>query len=421
MTPRSQWLFIAALSCALNTVSAAQVNYVRDCLMPQASDRRRTPSAACRAEHAYEKRSVSMYLEQDFLQKFGPTSDRNYTMGLGFARSGTSVTRENHDFALRGAELTLDWLSNHTIRPLSFEHVPESPIASLQLEQLGLKRAYAEMASGTAFTPKDLRAVNPVIGDRPYSFLLGWTVSRTTPFQSHSYTSSLTLGMIGSRLGRNVQRFIHHTSRALSGDSTPFDPKGWHNQIMDVPSIWFGIPTARYGLSRSDLLLDQEIPRKSSSWFDLASDVDGEIGYYTDADVGLRGRLGLFSIPYWAWRQDPLTAGSRGIGGSGPLCLDLRVFCLDGFAYGGAKLRAIGYNALLQGYPRYPGYHVTWSDRRYFGTEVSSGVATTLWFGASRSSGLQLVYELYAYRSAEYSGQLQSSHTWGGIYLTYLH
>jgi hypothetical protein len=159
----------------------------------------------------------------------------------------------------------------------------------------------------------------------------------------------------------------------------------------------------------------------SSSWFDLASDLDGELGYYTDADVGLRGRLGLFSIPYWAWRHDPLTIGSRGIGGSGPACLSLRVVCLDGFVYGGGKARAIGYNALLQGYPGYDGYHISWSDRRYFGTEVSAGVAGTIWFGSSHSSGLQITDELYAHRTAEYIGEFQSAHTWGGLYLTYIH
>jgi hypothetical protein len=104
--------------------------------------------------------------------------------------------------------------------------------------------------SGTAFTPESLRAVGPVVGDRPYAFLLAWTVSRSTPVGAdagHAFTSDFTFGTIGSRLGRNVQRFIHHTSRSMSGDSTPYDPKGWSNQIMDVRSVAVGVPALDTG------------------------------------------------------------------------------------------------------------------------------------------------------------------------------
>jgi hypothetical protein len=199
----------------------------------------------------------------------------------------------------------------------------------------------------------------------------------------------------------------HPAQRHCSGGcpSTP-----WHT---------FGTRNARARSDRGIYFTDPW--QHSATVFDVVSDVEGEAGYYTDADVGLRARLGVTSIPVWAWKQDPLNVGSRALGGSGPVCLNLGIFCVDGFGYAGVKARAIGYNALLQGYTGYRGYHISWADRRYFGTEASLGVSATLWFGSTRQHGVQITDELYAHRSAEYTGVLQSSHTWGGIYLTYIH
>lgn len=377
-------------------------------------------SAHCLTLSAYRFRSLSVYLEEDFLQRVGPTSDRNYTMGLGFGRNGPFVVSQNHDLFLRRADRVGNWLSNYVLRPLSLGTIPKDVIKNVKLDDVTENRAYSEMMSGTAFTPKNLRDSNVVQGDRPYAFLLGWTVTRVKAPDGATtvYSSDLTLGTIGSRLGRNVQRSIHHWSRQHSGNPDPPDPKGWRNQIMDVPSLWLGIPTARYSFTRSTLLADVPTFTNSQSHvLDVAQDWTGEIGYYTDATMGLRARVGLFSVPFWAWRQDPLTIGSRNIG-PGKVCINLLIACADAFLYGGAKVRAIAYNALLQGYPGYTGYHIPWSQRKYTGTEIETGIAATFSWGKDHARGVQAVFEMFAHRSAEYAGPLQHAHTWGGIFLT---
>jgi Uncharacterized protein conserved in bacteria (DUF2219). len=274
------------------------------------------PSASCRELGAYKQRSLSIFLEEDFLQRYGSTSDRNYTMGLGVGLSGSWITRRNMDLPLRLAEHSVDW----ALGLVKIDHF----IARRNLEDLSKNRAYSLMLSGTAFTPKDLRADAPVVGDRPYAFMLGWTTSRATgdADSDDAYLSDFTFGTIGSEIGRNAQRFIHSRSRASSHEPTPYDPKGWANQIYDHALFGVGMPTARYGLVKMHRLAYVNTNTAAHTYlFDATQELGGDLGYYTDANFGLRVRAGLFSIPFWAWREDPLTSGSRGVADDAHACV----------------------------------------------------------------------------------------------------
>ncbi len=388
--------------------------------------------------------TVSAYMEQDFLQPSNK-SDRNYTMGFGFARTGAQIRTQKHDYMLRHAEPALDFAIRHI--PFVGNSLPGHHLTHLD-DSLRVT-SYGELLTGNAFTAKDLANPNPVIGDRPYAFLLGWTVSRTTVSSYRlAERSEFTVGTIGSRLGRNVQRFIHKTSRGLNthhvegvgevADSLPKDPKGWPNQIMDVPSLLVGIPTIRYGYTRQDRLFEVHqilglSGNRDTGPFLLEGSMDtgGELGYYTQGELGLRLRGGLFSSPFWAWSERPLSRGSVKLVKSGvdidsapkssrqlPRCIQLILTCADGFVYGSARVRATAYNALLQGYPGLTDYHIERSEREYFGFEYEWGVTLSAWWGKRKSKGIQITREVLARRSPEFKGDYRRYHAWGGVYAT---
>lgn len=382
-------------------------------------------SKECRGLNLYPTSSTSFLLEQDWFQAIGEKTDRNFTMGLGLARSGPSLHDNWDQTLLWYAERTVDWLSDHIVRPLPIIEPQESPLWALQLETVSVGRAFSSQLSGTAFTPKDLTLEKPPAGDRPYAFLLGWTTMRITadPQSDRAYTSELTVGMVGSRLGRNVQRYIHVILRNNGGNSP--DPKGWETQIHDVPSVVVGMPTARYALTRSrrHVARGPWLGRAAGTGpytFDAATDVTGELGYYTSVAKGVRVRLGYFSTPFWAWKQDPLNMGSRTLGSGNARCFPVLLFCLDGFVYGGVRGRATAYNMLLQGYPGHRGHRIPWLDQNHFGYEITTGGALTFWSSREQTCGLQVTYEALGHRSAEYKGEFKRPHSWGGAFLTWL-
>jgi len=391
-------------------------------------------------EVAPPAKAFSAFLEQDWFQRIGPTTDRDYTMGFGVGWPGGHLA----DRRLRhGGEYIIDATLNFASHLIRRDTTSRRPIARLCLDDDSVAHEDAELLAGTAFTPKSLRDTLPVIGDRPYAMLLSWTTTRTTAVSDDvAYASEVTLGMIGLRLGRNSQRFIHHCMREMTSyctkpspdtASSPQDPKGWRNQVMDVPSIWLGWPTARYQFTR--LQRNGDISAyilgntpTNSMLADVSNEISGEIGYYTSTSAAIRARIGLFSAPFWSWREAPLSVGSVAAVANAQsklgnlriqsLCIDLIVTCAEGFLYGVVSGKFLLYNALLQGYPGYRGYHIAARDRTYGIAEYNFGVNTTFWFKEDKSFGIQAVDELFSHRTHEYRGAYQRGHTWGGLYLS---
>lgn len=344
--------------------------------------------------------SFSVFFEEDNLQlQIGNThTDRNYTLGLGLQWSG--------EIEKRGRDKPLRWLN----RRLGLDSVSNDPAAS----ETG-------MLSGTAFSPSDIGSPLPVIGDRPWAFLLGWTVRRTQPNESGAWSTDLTLGTIGSPIGQWVQRGIHYTSRHLSGSATPVNPQGWPNQLFDSP---LGAPTARYGLTYERVLVQQTggrtlsllsgtAPKPSSlHHFEIAGSVGGQAGYYTEADAGGTIRVGRFSVPFWQFKGNPLGIASRKAvvgGGSNEF-----------FLFGTDMGRAVLFNALLTGYGdnRFTNYRLTQSEVQHWINEYTYGVS----FGHVRPDGSNwmVTWIMDSYRSHEFNTVelYERGHHWGGVFFS---
>ena len=366
--------------------------------------------------------SWSVVMDQDWFQldKIARHTDRNYTMGFGLSRAGSVVRNQGHDVLLRLTEAALERLVP----------VPERTVgtarrklwSSLRYEDCGQSQAFVEMLHGTAFTPDSIEDPSPIGDDRPYAFLLGWTVRRVTSTNGGkaAWTSELTVGHVGSTLGRDVQRGIH---RAIHKNP----PEGWENQIHNTGVSILGVPVARYGLSYERQLgavtwqrighailghdCDGECAAKPGRRaMEVTVEGGGEIGYYTTASIGTRLRLGSFASPFWTARQNPL-------GGVGARGVSKHTLPIDFFAFAGGRSRLVGYNLLLSGYGTSAGpVRVEQRRVRRLVHEWEAGVAAEWEYRRHRS--VQLSWVVDAGRSPEFKGPLARSHHWGGFYLT---
>jgi hypothetical protein len=372
--------------------------------------------------------SWSLLLDQDFLQlpALAPRTDRNYTMGLGVTRSGRTIHAQGHDKLLTVIEAGLDRILRSSVRR-SVNGVRHPFFRSLRDATDGeadddQQQVFTETLHGTAFTPDSIEDPRVVPGDRPYAFLLGWTVARTTVDSPRraAWTSELTIGHVGSTLGRAVQRGIHRW-RDLNL------PEGWDNQLHNSGVRLLGLPTARYALTyerRAPWLTwerltgelkrarhaDPHAPDQGPRFLEVTGHVAGDVGYYTMATAGARVRIGWFTSPFWAQRMNPLGMGTRGEGDAPG--------ALEGFVFAGARRRVVGYNLLLSGYgPSAGPARIRARDVERVVDEWETGVAVQ-WRHSMRRA-VQLSWAVDAGRSPEFAGRFARRHHWGGVYLTF--
>jgi hypothetical protein len=225
-------------------------------------------------------------------------------MGFGVAYRGEFLLRSHQDVPLRVFE---QYIVDPITRLFSGERV------SPALADTNKEKEFVAMVAATAFTPGNVRDSLPIVGDQPYSFLIGWTLSRTTVLNNAAAKSELTIGTIGSRLGRNAQRGIHRSLRRGASKDDPPDPKGWSNQVYDGALGGMGVPTLRYSIGKEARLPPLEWSMGARGFAIMLETVYGataQVGYYDELNVNLRSRLGLIDTPFWSWRDDPLTPGS---------------------------------------------------------------------------------------------------------------
>src|SRR5262249_49792429 len=138
------------------------------------------------------------------------------------------------------------------------------------------------------FTPSELESATVVLGDRPYASLFFLSNGRQYVRQDDSiaYNSSLTVGMLGLRAARTVQRALHRFFRSQN-------PQGWSHQISAG-----GEPTVRYSLARQERLIEGG----SGTWtgYDVKWTLGGSVGTITEGGVALASRVGLLKSPWWS-------------------------------------------------------------------------------------------------------------------------
>jgi hypothetical protein len=213
-----------------------------------------------------------------------------------------------------------------------------------------------------AMTPGTLRSRVPRIGDRPYASLFFMTGAqiRLLDGGSTSRFTSFSVGLLGLHLAEELHRLGH---RAVGNEL----PLGWNHQISSG-----GEPTARYVEARQWLLGNPDSRRASAPEFKLTAGASA--GYLSDANVALSVRWGRIQTPWWSF------APELGDYTSAPLA-PVQHFSsrnpVEMFGFAGIKLKAIAYNALLQGQFRHSDYRVQGDDIARVQAEAWAGFATT--------------------------------------------
>ena len=343
--------------------------------------------------------SGGIFFEQDFL--YPPKNeDRNYTMGLGIHAAGPWVTSSGINGPLHLTDRGFDWLYAHAITRLT------KSAFSIRYPQNDTTYVFESvMLAGTAFSPDSLAAYEPIVGDRPYAFLLGWTARRMTlpANKKYAWSSDLTLGMLGTYLGRNVQRYIHKKARGCC-DETPRDPKGWSNQISNG-----GEPTLRYSLS-----YERELPltveARLGKVFQATVGGSGNVGYYNEIDGAATARLGLFQSEFWQFRSSPL-------GGSNKAPSESKLSPLEIFVFGSVRPRLVAYNVMLQGQfrrnPNSPTIPARDIEREVFESDLGAAGMLRI-----HGHGAGVVVNYPAKRTREFRGPYARDHYWGALLLT---
>jgi hypothetical protein len=320
-----------------------------------------------------KKTGTSLYIDQDLLALdswTGLNDDRNYTMGFGFAESGSIFSS---GMIAEGR----DWV-DRLFNVFKVSHQTE--------------RLHSREYGVSAFTPNDLEEKQPIFGDRPYASIVYLSNSKTVAYHDgNAFKSRLTFALLGLDLAKVVQRFLHNDL-----DVSRQDPLGWDNQISQG-----GEPTILYSLEKVSYLNGL----KSFDGFDwdLSYTQGANLGYYTDAYLGVDLRIGKITSPYYAHTANPLSVINH-------------VNCYacqsgNNFFFASNRLRAVAYNAMLQG--QFRDSKVTFSSAEIENVLHEASVGWTY----QTSVNWNLTYAL-SFKSKEYRGPEERSHWFGGLYIS---
>jgi len=222
----------------------------------------------------------------------------------------------------------------------------------------------------TLFTPRDISAAEPLSNDHPYAslFFVSSTQQRIVPESKTVYQSSLTVGFLGLNIADDVQGLIHS---AFGSD----EPKGWGNQISAG-----GEPTAKYGVSCQKTYFQRAGHRGLRGEFKTS--LEANIGFSTDATVGLSWRWGRISTPWWSFNPHQAEYINLGAPVAATTASNGRK---EFYFWAGASLKYRFYNAILQGQFRDSEVTFQRSELESLIAEVWIGVTKELKNGLSTS------------------------------------
>jgi len=299
----------------------------------------------------------------------GGERDRDYTGGFAVSFSGTDA---------RDRYLSL----NPLLKALDEKVSPLAAANTYHARQFGL----------IVFTPRDVLSTQPLQDDRPYASLMFTTNARVRvePDERTAWTSSLTLGALGSALTEKT----HHAVHSVVGSERP---RGYDHQVSAG-----GEPTARYTLARHYLLV-----ANPSSTVDVKATVQGSVGFLTETSAAITLRFGRFDTAWWSFAPE-LTDY---IGA--PMPIDARRSRPELYMHAGLRVKARAYNAVLQGQFRD-------SVVRYSADELEPLLAEA-WVGFVTQifEQTQVSYTLN-YQTAEIrDGDASRDYLWGAVQLSH--
>jgi hypothetical protein len=307
---------------------------------------------------------LGVYFDQDLFVP-GANDDRDYTMGLG-----VEVFQDQGPLYLLG-----DLLARL------------EPLVGLDRRCGRIYRSY--LLGSVNYTPDDIGNPRPIFDDRPYASLLYLANKQVVADDRRALGVELMVGALGLDVAENVQTALHGWYREQTGDTEPVDPAGWDYQISDG-----GEPTLRLRLA------DTRRFAQGRGW-DLAHGWDLNLGFQTNASIGLSGRLGRLESPFWSLPYDPINRGNfvPALGGD------------EFYLWAAGRLRAVAYDALLQGQFRDSAVTVDDDDIRRLVWEAGVGV-TKSW------AGFQLTFAINAKAGDTRLPNAPDEHFWGGLYLS---
>jgi len=315
-----------------------------------------------------ERSSWSLAVDNDFFALGG--KDQDYTYGLNFSFTGRAAKEGWYSL-----DTPLGWLDS----ALGFDHL--SPV--------GVNKHSFEVGM-FGFTPNDLEAAEPLLGDRPYASLVYGSNSRERLDirQRVAWKSTLVVGFLGLDWVANFQNESH----ALLG-STPV--RGWSHQISDG-----GEPTARYTIAR------QEHLTTLFNNLEIKSTLQGSVGYLTEASWSLSMRGGKYHTAWSSFNPELVSYGEKSSYTNSGLSVDEHYF------WGGVSLKTRAYNAFLQG--QFRSSTVTFQRNELRTLLVEAWLGYTIGF----SEGYRVSYVLRGHSSEIKQGEGDRDLFWGGLILS---
>lgn len=351
---------------------------------------------------------LNVFIEEDnFNKKFN--QDRNYTGGGAIS--------------LTGAFTSSNWFIASFFRKKLDGVFKINSIANHYFSAAHCLVSNSFSFGTTVFTPEDLAQTAPVKGDRPYSSLtfLSSKQVRVWADEQHgndriAITTELVIGSIGTDVGDSLQTWIHRSiikNNPGNAGNRPI-PQGWKNQISNG-----GEPTAMYRLSIQQKLGEVFwIRNKNIKALELSSLYECQLGYYTNAAVGLTLRAGFFKANFWqnnsnfgnSINQFRLNTNH----GIAPNTLEKvpGKNNVELYAFVSVRSRLIGYNALLQGQFKKSVYTLGTGEMNHLVNEFEIGIAARIW----RFTG---IYEPVAGRTSELNTAYSRTHIWGAFNIAY--
>ncbi len=306
---------------------------------------------------------IGVYFDQDLLAP--SNDDRDYTMGIG-----VEIFQDEGPLYLMRDLLTM-----------------VEPVVGFD-ERCG--RVYQSFMFGSLnYTPDDIGDPEPIYDDRPYASLLYLSNKRVIADDERALGVEFMVGALGTNVAREVQQGLHGWWRDTTDDDEPVDPEGWDHQISDG-----GEPTVRLRVT------DSRRFARGSNW-DLAHSWDANLGFQTNASIGLSGRIGKLNSPFWSVPYDPINRGNFVPAVTGN----------EWYFWAAGRLRAVAYDALLQGQFRDSEVTVDYDDIRKLVWEGGVGV-TKGW------PGFQLTFSINAKAGDTLLDKAPDEHLWGGLYLS---
>lgn len=328
------------------------------------------------------------------------SSDQNYTMGVGLVFSEIGLPDLKLLQSFHGGLAAINGVTGIN------RHAPDS--GSETFWTIG----------STNFTPAVLTNPLPNPDDRPYASLLYFGVGYSEVNEKTIVETELQLGILGTGIGRSVQRWIHQRC------CTSNIPVGWDNQIGNG-----GSPTFLYHARWLNEIAGGDT-------FRLQAAVGGEAGYYVRGTTGLififgatPADLGVIRLGGAAIGQRPMapTLPSRlRESPQGPAASKEQTDAPShgvGFAvWAEYEASAMLYNELLQG--AWSGTNrvkFTSGQIQHFVQRASLGVDLTFipkMLGLLRHSDFH-IYFTQAWRSQDIKGVYPANHYWGGLTLSW--